>query len=163
MMMARFVSRRSFHATRAALQATDAGAEGGLRLTLALPHAPIIEDKAVDLVNLPSVAGTYGITAGHTPNVSQLMPGVVEIYETRDSEPEKYFVAGGYAVFSPDNKLQIAAVEACNVDDLDAAAVQAQLADSKTKMGQATPGSEEHASAQIEWEANTAMAQALGA
>ena len=32
----------------------------------------------VDLVNLPGCAGSYGITGlvGHTPNVSQLMPGV---------------------------------------------------------------------------------------
>jgi len=116
----------------------------------------------VDLVNLPGVSGTYGITAGHTPNVSQLMPGVVEIYETRDADPEKYFVAGGYAFFAPDDTLQIAAVEACKVEDLDAATVTAQLADSKTKMGAASPGSPEHATAQIEVEANTAMAQALG-
>ena len=69
---------------------------------------------------MPGCAGSYGITAGHTPNVSQLMPGVsffffllylsllisissntnfntqvVEIFENRAEEAtEKYFVAG---------------------------------------------------------------------
>ena len=62
----------------------------------------------------------------------------------------------------PDGSLKIAATEACKIDDLDAAVVQKQLDDSKARMGSATPGSEEHAVAQIEVEANTAMAQALG-
>ena len=62
----------------------------------------------------------------------------------------------------PDGTLKIAATEACKIDDLDAAVVPKQLDDSKARMGSATPGSEEHAVAQIEVEANTAMAQALG-
>ena len=70
--------------------------------------------------------------------------------------------SGGYAFYMPDGTLKIAATEACKIDDLDAAVVQKQLDDSKARMGSATPGSEEHAVAQIEVEANTAMAQALG-
>ena len=70
---------------------------------------------------MPGCAGSYGITAGHTPNVSQLMPGVVEIFENRAEEAtEKYFVAGGYAFYLPDGSLKIAATEACKLDDLDA-------------------------------------------
>eukprot|EP00940_MAST-03C_sp_MAST-3C-sp2_P002185 g2185.t1 len=163
---------RAFHASRAAMQAEAAGASGELKLTFALPHQPIYEDSTVsiankfsfvDLVNLPGVTGTYGITAGHTPNVTQLMPGVVEIFENRSEEPtDKYFVAGGYAFAMPDNTLQIAATEACKLEDIDPAVVQKQLDESQAKMGSATPGSAEHASAQIEVETNTAMAQALG-
>lgn len=105
----------------------------------------------------------YGITAGHTPNVTQLMPGVVEIFENRSEEAtEKYFVAGGYAFYMPDETLQIAATEAFKLDELDGAVVQKQLEDARSKMSSATPGSEEHAIAQIEVEANTAMSQALG-
>eukprot|EP00938_MAST-03A_sp_MAST-3A-sp1_P007289 g7289.t1 len=157
------IIRRAFHASRQARQADDAGASGALKLTFALPHQAIMSDATVDLVNLPGCAGSYGITAGHTPNVSQLMPGVVEIFENRAEEAtEKYFVAGGYAFYMPDGTLKIAATEACKIDDLDAAVVQKQLDDSKARMGSATPGSEEHAVAQIEVEANTAMAQALG-
>ena len=45
------------------------------------------------MVQLPGVTGEFGVTAGHTPNVSQLVPGVVQIH-TEGAEPEKYFVSG---------------------------------------------------------------------
>ena len=47
----------------------------------------------VKLVQLPGVCGEFGVTAGHTPNISQLVPGVVQIH-TDAPEPEKYFVSG---------------------------------------------------------------------
>ena len=62
----------------------------------------------------------------------------------------------------PDNTLQIAATEACKLDELDGAAVQKNLDEAQTRLGQATPDTEEWASAKIEVETNTAMAQALG-
>ena len=49
--------------------------------------------QQVKLVQLPGVTGEYGVTAGHTPNISQLVPGLVQIH-TDDSEPERYFVSG---------------------------------------------------------------------
>lgn len=198
----------------------------------------------VDLVNLPGVTGTYGVTAGHTPNVTQLTPGVRSSSNEKisrafarppgcDSVNSQYIpflctrtasnyyrrlskflktdllkrltntswvvryvvlyplslylsflvlsidpreatvsheisidsftsISGGYAFAMPDNTLQIAATEACKVDDLDAVLVQKQLDESQSKLGSATPGSEEHALAQIEVDTNTAMAQALG-
>lgn len=42
--------------------------------------------------------------AGHVPYVAQLKPGVLQIlHEDASSDPEKYFVAGGYALTHPDS------------------------------------------------------------
>ena len=48
--------------------------------------------------------GEYGVGAGHVPYVAQLKPGVLQIlHEDASSDPEKYFVAGGYALTHPDS------------------------------------------------------------
>ena len=48
-------------------------------------------------MKVPGVEGEYGITAGHTPVVSQMKPGIVSIVHGAGEEPEKFFVSGGFA------------------------------------------------------------------
>lgn len=55
-------------------------------------------DTAVDLVIIPGVSGDYGVTAGHTPTISELRPGTVEIFHQQDGEAEKFFISGGLQV-----------------------------------------------------------------
>lgn len=73
--------------------ADDAAA---INLNFAMPHGVLYENEQVELVRLTSCAGEYGITAGHTPNVSQLAPGLALVYKSKDDEPEKYFVSGKF-------------------------------------------------------------------
>ena len=49
--------------------------------------------------------GEYGVGANHVSTVVQLKPGVLQILHEEGSadEPEKYFVAGGYAMTHPDS------------------------------------------------------------
>lgn len=48
--------------------------------------------------------GEYGVSAGHVAYAAQLKPGVVQVlHEEGTLEPEKYFVAGGYALTHPDS------------------------------------------------------------
>jgi hypothetical protein len=65
-----------------------------LTLNFAMPHGAIYTNESVELVRLTSCIGEYGITAGHTPNVSQLAPGLAQIYKTKDAAPDVYFVSG---------------------------------------------------------------------
>ena len=65
-----------------------------ITLNFAMPHGALYEDEQVDLVRLTSCAGEYGVTAGHTPNVSQLSPGLAQVYKNKDGEPDVYFVSG---------------------------------------------------------------------
>ena len=46
---------------------------------------------------LPGEDGEFGVTAGHSPMISQLQPGLVTVVHT-SGESEKFFVSGGFAV-----------------------------------------------------------------
>lgn len=50
-----------------------------LKLNLTTPHTPLYNKKVVDKVILPGAAGEYGVTAGHSPIISELKPGVVSV------------------------------------------------------------------------------------
>lgn len=62
----------------------------------------------------------------------------------------------------PDSTLDVAAVEAVAIDDLDPKIVEAQLASARAAAASAPADSLEAAEAQVEVEVNQAMAQALG-
>jgi len=96
-------ARRS--ATAAARTFSDAAAATStVKLNFSLPHEKIYDGAAVHSVILPGSSGEYGITANHVPYVAQLKPGVVQIlHEEGAGEPEKYFVAGGYALTHEDS------------------------------------------------------------
>ena len=69
-----------------------------ITLNFAMPHGALYEEEQVDLIRLTSCAGEFGVTAGHTPNVSQLAPGQALVYKNKDEEPEKFFVSGTFHV-----------------------------------------------------------------
>ena len=62
----------------------------------------------------------------------------------------------------PNSVLDVAAVEAVKLDDLDPKIVEQQLNDAKSRAASAAPESLEAAEAQVDVEVNTAMAIALG-
>jgi F-type H+-transporting ATPase subunit delta len=68
------------------------------------------------------------ILSKHIPTIAQLKPGVVAVTKEDNSEPEKFFVSGGYAFMHPDNTCSINAVEAIPLADLDVEAARAGLA-----------------------------------
>jgi F-type H+-transporting ATPase subunit epsilon len=84
--------------------ATAAVSASSVKLNFGLPHEKIYDGVAVHSVIIPGAAGEYGVTANHVPYVAQLKPGVFQIYrEENTTEPEKYFVAGGYALTHEDS------------------------------------------------------------
>lgn len=75
-----------------------------VKLNFSVPHDTIYSGAAVHSVIVPGVEGEYGVTAGHVAYVAQLKPGVLQIlHEENTQDPEKYFVAGGYALTHPDS------------------------------------------------------------
>jgi F0F1-type ATP synthase epsilon subunit len=146
--------------------ATEASAVVGDRiaLTLAAPYQTFHTGKHVGLVTLPGAMGEFGITAGHTPVISELKPGVVSVYDNLgDSEPlEKWFVSGGFVVLEPSNKASVMAVECVKLDQLDGEAVKSGIASSKSQLDASAPESVERAKAQISLETYEAMQSAMG-
>ena len=58
-----------------------------------------------------------GILAKHVPAILELRPGVIELLGL--SNTDKFFISGGFAVVNPDSTLNINAVEAVPLADLD--------------------------------------------
>ena len=115
-------------------------------------------------MTLPGVIGEYGVTAGHTPVISELKPGVVQIFENLgDSEPaEKWFISGGFAVTKENNETDVVATECVKLDQLDPERVRAGLSEYRSAMDSAAPDSIERAKAQISFEVLEAMVSAFG-
>ncbi|VEU19632.1 DEKNAAC100530 [Brettanomyces naardenensis] len=139
-------------------EAAEKAPAGTLKLSLALPHVTLFDNKSVAQVNIPATTGDMGVLANHVPTLEQLRPGVVEIFETPSSSV-KYFISGGFASVFPDSKIDILSIEAHKLDEFDANAVKTQLAEAQ-KNAEST---DEHAAAvaSIEVEVLEALNAAL--
>ena len=153
--------RRAFSTTQATLEAAEEEATK-VTLNFAMPSVAFYDAEQVDLVQIPGITGEYGITAGHTPVISELKPGVVSIYADQDGDAEQFFVSGGFAFTHANSVTDITAVEAVKLEDIDEDAAKAGLASFKSAMDAATPETREHAEAQIGFECHEAMCEALG-
>jgi F-type H+-transporting ATPase subunit delta len=80
-----------------------------MTLNFSLPTETIYEGAKVDQVIIPGAAGEYGVTADHVPVVAQMKPGVLQILHEGSSDPEKYFVAGGFSI-THDNSVTVSSV-----------------------------------------------------
>ena len=90
--------------TAARCLSTEAAPATAVKLNFSLPHETVYNGAEVYSVILPGMEGEYGITANHVPYVSQLKPGVMKIlHEEGSTEPENYFVAGGFAFTHADS------------------------------------------------------------
>ena len=155
-----------FHTTapKQAEEGAAAGAEAtAITLNFTTPTGTMYEAHECDQVIIPGVVGSFGVTAGHTPNVSEMKPGVIEIFhEEGDKESEKFFVAGGFSFLHPNSVCDITAIEACRVEDLDVDAATAAAAQYKTQMDSAPAESIERSEAEIAYDTAAAMCEAAG-
>ncbi|MEM7442581.1 MAG: F0F1 ATP synthase subunit epsilon [Pseudomonadota bacterium] len=82
----------------------------------------------VEMVIVPGAEGNIGVLPRHAPMISTVRPGVIEIFETRSSEANRIFVAGGFAEVTPD-RCTVLAEEAVPVTDLNRADVEQTIRD----------------------------------
>lgn len=118
-------ARRVYSTTNRRLAANAGGASLNLNLNFNLPHQSIYNGKEVDKVILPGEDGEFGVTAGHSPMISQLQPGTVTVVHT-SGESEKFFVSGGFAVTRAE-ATDVSCPEAFPLSEFDPAAVKAEL------------------------------------
>ncbi|KAL3911359.1 MAG: hypothetical protein SGILL_007311 [Bacillariaceae sp.] len=149
------VAPRAFSSEAAAAPASS------VTLNLSVPYDSIYNGTPVDSVIIPGTEGEYGITAGHVPYVAQMKPGVLQVLFD-GAEPEKYFVAGGYAVTHANSVTDVVCVEAVKLDDIDSSAVSSNYDAAKSAASNAASGSVEEAEAMIDMEVNKAMGMAVG-
>jgi F-type H+-transporting ATPase subunit epsilon len=80
----------------------------------------------VEMVVVPGTEGNFGVLPGHSPLISTIRPGMIEIYDTRPTVSERIFVVSGIAEVTPE-RCTVLAEEAMDPATLDRAAVEAEL------------------------------------
>ena len=84
----------------------------------------LLVSQDVEMVVVPGSEGNFGVLPGHSPLISTIRPGTIDIYENR-LVTERFFVAGGIAEVTPEG-CTVLADEAMAPDTLDRAAIEAE-------------------------------------
>jgi F-type H+-transporting ATPase subunit epsilon len=93
----------------------------------------------VDQVDIPGSEGDFGVFAGHAPLISLLRPGIVTVYS--GGEQTQIVVLGGLAEVGPTGLTLLADV-ATSIEDIDRAALQAQISEMEQRTKDMEQGSE---------------------
>ena len=109
-------------------------AEEKVEFELVTPERLVIS-RGVDMVVVPGAEGDFGVLPGHTPMVSTVRPGIVNVYEGREIV-ERLFVAGGFAEVTG-ARCTVLADRAVAVDELDRAATEQTLKDAREDLADA--------------------------
>ncbi|MEM6811335.1 MAG: ATP synthase F1 subunit epsilon [Pseudomonadota bacterium] len=99
---------------------------------LVSPERILMSEKAWQ-VTIPGEMGDFGVRAKHASIVSSIRPGVVEIVSEQGSEPQKIFIAGGFADVTESN-CTILAEEAMIVSDLDQSEIEKEISELTEKL-----------------------------
>lgn len=153
----RSLARRAFATDAAAASATPTK----VTLNLNTPYESFFKNAQVDLVQIPGLVGEYGVTAGHTPIIAQLKPGVIKVHVEREKDVQSFFTPGGFALTHANSTTDIACVELVKVEDIDASAAEAGLNKYKAALATAAEGSQDKIDAQIGVETHQAMLAAV--
>lgn len=103
---------------------------------LVSPDKVLVSEPAWQ-VTIPGEEGYFGVRAGHMSLIAAVRPGVVEVVKKEGAAPEKIFIAGGFADVTA-TQCTLLAEQAVNVNEIDAAKVQQELANTKEDLGMAT-------------------------
>ncbi|PVU91500.1 hypothetical protein BB559_002440 [Furculomyces boomerangus] len=130
----------------------------GLIVNFSVPHQAIMKGVVATQINASAYSGDMGILPNHVPSIEQLKPGVLEIIKSDSTE--KWFLSGGFMIINPDSVLNINAVEAYKLTDINAEAVNSELAESRRLVSSAKNETEK-AALEIEIEMYEALQAAL--
>ncbi len=96
-----------------------------INFELVSPERLLMSTQA-DMVVVPGTEGDFGVMAGHTPVISTIRPGIIEVHD--GSGVTKLFVRGGFAE-ATQQSLTVLAEEAIALADVDLGVLDQQLKD----------------------------------
>src|SRR5580700_5412843 len=96
-----------------------------VQFELVTPERLVLSTE-VEMVVVPGTEGNFGVLPGHSPLISTIRPGMIEIYETRPTISERIFVVSGIAEVTPE-RCTVLAEEAMAPSSLDRTAIEAEL------------------------------------
>ena len=85
----------------------------------------LLVSRDVDMVVVPGTEGNFGVLPGHSPLISMIRPGTIDIYKG-NTIPQRIFVASGLAEVTPE-RCTVLADEAVPPEALDRAQLEAEL------------------------------------
>ncbi len=85
----------------------------------------LLVSRDVDMVVVPGTEGNFGVLPGHSPLISTIRPGTIDIYEG-NTIAERIFVAGGLAEVTPE-RCTVLADEAVPPESLDRVQLETEL------------------------------------
>jgi F-type H+-transporting ATPase subunit epsilon len=92
----------------------------------------LLVSASVDMVVVPGTDGDFGVLPGHSPLLSTVRPGVIDVYEGREVR-QRIFVAGGFAEVTPE-RCTVLAEEAMPLSEIDRGAVEISLRDAQSDL-----------------------------
>ena len=95
---------------------------------LVSPERLLLSAQA-DMVTVPGTEGYMGVMAGHSPLVSTLRAGMIDVKV--GSQDDRYFIRGGFAEISP-AKITVLAEEAIPMTELDLAVLDQRIEDAQS-------------------------------
>jgi F-type H+-transporting ATPase subunit epsilon len=119
----------------------------------------LLVSEPVDMVVVPGAEGDFGVLVRHTPMVSNVRPGVIEVHNG-GQVTERIFVAGGFAEVTP-SRCTVLAEQALPVAEIDRQSAEQQLRDAQEDLADAE-GDEERQTAERQIAVAEAMIQAAG-
>jgi F-type H+-transporting ATPase subunit epsilon len=95
-----------------------------VQFELVSPERLIISTE-VDMVVVPGTEGNFSVLPGHSPLISTIRPGTIDIYQG-GAVTERVFVVGGIAEVTPE-RCTVLAEDAMPPDALERGAIEAEL------------------------------------
>ena len=95
-----------------------------VQFELVTPERLVLSTE-VEMVVVPGTEGHFGVLPGHSPLISTIRPGMIEIYENR-AVVERIFIVSGIAEVTPE-RCTVLAEEAMAPSSLDRAVIEAEL------------------------------------
>ena len=112
-----------------------------VKFQLVTPSALAVSEN-VEMVVIPGVEGDFGILAGHTPVLSTIRPGVINMY-IDDKISKSIFVEGGFAEANPEG-CTVLAEGVTDIADISAADAQARMAAAKDALAKSNDAAAEN-------------------
>lgn len=94
---------------------------------LVSPERLLLSTQA-DMVTVPGSEGYMGVMAGHSPLVTTLRAGMIDV--ATDGKDDRYFIRGGFAEIGP-AKITVLAEEAVPMTELDIAVLDQRIKDAQ--------------------------------
>ncbi len=107
---------------------------------LVSPEKILVSEPAWQ-VTIPGEEGYFGVRAGHMSLIAAVKAGVVEVIKQEGTAPERIFIAGGFADVTATN-CTLLAEQAVNVNEIDPAKVQQDIANINDEIKLATGSAE---------------------